>query len=67
MNLCTHFVGFRGDEYHNAVKTFGEPDFIHRFFDPRAKAEFMEGDRVIFANETENKFTIFSFDDSKFF
>ena len=67
MNLCTHFVGFRGDEYHNAVKTFGAPDFIHRFFDPRAKAEFMEGDRVIFANETENKFTIFSFDDSKFF
>ncbi len=67
MNPCTHFVGFRGDEYHNAVKTFGKPDFIHRFFDPRAKAEFMEGDRVIFANETENKFTIFSFDDSKFF
>jgi len=52
MTPCTHFVGFRRDEYHSAVKTFGEPDFIHRFFDPRAKDEFMEGDRVILNRKT---------------
>ena len=32
-----HFVGFRGEEYWNAVKAFGLPDFVHRGWD-RASA-----------------------------
>ena len=53
MKPCTHFVGFRGDEYHSAVKIFGEPNFFHRVFDIRAKADIIEGDTVVFANGTE--------------
>jgi len=25
-----HFVRFKDDRWHNAVKVFGRPDFIHR-------------------------------------
>ncbi len=53
MNPCTHFVGFRGDEYHNAVKIFGKPDFYHPDFDIRAKADITKGDTVVLANGTE--------------
>ena len=53
MTPCTHFVGFRGDEYHSAVKIFGKPDFYHPKFDIRAKADITEGDTVVFANGTE--------------
>ena len=31
-----HFLGFRGEEYHSAVKVFGPPDFIHMCHDRRA-------------------------------
>jgi hypothetical protein len=53
MKPCTHFVGFRGNEYHSAVKIFGKPDFYHPKFDIRAKADITEGDTVVFANGTE--------------
>ena len=53
MKPCTHFVGFRGDEYHSAIKIFGKPDFYHPNFDIRAKADITEGDTVVFANGTE--------------
>ena len=65
--MDVHFVGFKGDEYNRAIKIWGQPDWIHRFFDGRAKAEFMDGDVVIFANGSEDKFTIWSFDDSAVF
>lgn len=68
MNPVIHFVGFRGEEYHNAVKVFGTPDFIHRIWDIRAAAEAQPEDVVVFARakdwnrrETPTKFT---FDDS---
>lgn len=63
-----HFVGFRDDRYWNAVKTFGKPDFIHRFFDQRAVAEFASTDIVIFADGDETQ-TIkeFAYDDSAYF
>lgn len=44
-----HFVGFRGDEYVCALRTFGEPDFIHRGWDLRAQRELAPGDTVVFA------------------
>ena len=46
---CIHFVWFRGEEYHSAVKVWGLPDFIHIGWDPRAAREIWEGDVVIFA------------------
>lgn len=46
---CVHFVGFRGDEYHSAVKVFGKPHFIHRGWDLRAQREIGEDDIVVFA------------------
>jgi hypothetical protein len=46
-------VGFRGNEYHSAVKIFGKPDFYHPKFDIRAKADITEGDTVVLANDTE--------------
>jgi len=46
---CVHFVGFRGDEYHSAVKAFGPPHFIHRGWDLRAQREIAEGDLIVFA------------------
>jgi|ERR1035437_5077050 hypothetical protein len=60
-----HFVGFKDDRYWNAVKAFGKPDFIHRFWDRRAVDEVTEEDIVIFADgdETQDVRT-FAFDDS---
>lgn len=65
MRNATHFVGFKNDRFWTAVRTFGRPDFIHRFWDRRAVAEVFPGDRVVFADRDEfqavNEFT---FDDS---
>lgn len=49
MRHCVHFVGFSGDEYLSAVRAFGEPDFIHRGWDLRARREIADGDLVVFA------------------
>jgi len=65
--MAMHFVGFKGEEFHSAVKLFGLPDFFHRFHDKRAVAEFCEGDKVVFANGSENRFHKFTFDDSAHF
>lgn len=63
-----HFVGFKDDRYHNAVKTFGRPDFIHRFWDQRAIAEVMPGDVVIFAEGDEHQpVSPYTYDDSASF
>lgn len=34
-----HFIGFRSDEYYRAVRVFGHPDFVHKFFDGRVREE----------------------------
>ena len=48
---CTHFIGFRGEEYWSAVRAFGTPHFIHRWLDQRAFREIdWENDLVVFAN-----------------
>lgn len=46
---AVHFVGFRGDEYWSAVKVFGRPHFIHRWWDLRAQRDIADGDLVVFA------------------
>ncbi len=65
--MTTHFVGFRGNEYHSAVKAFGPPDFYHRSYDNRAIAEFCDGDLIIFANGYESKLTPYTYNDSACF
>lgn len=50
-----HFVGFRGDEYHRAIRVFGRPDFIHIGWDVRAQREIAEGDVIVFAQGDEHQ------------
>lgn len=51
--ICVHFVGFRGDEFHSAVKIWGKPDFIHRFWDVRATGDVSPQDIVVFARKKD--------------
>ena len=59
-----HFVGFRDDRYWNAVKIFGQPDFIHRVWDTRGQQEVAEGDVIVFAKGEHTQPTRRSFNDS---
>ena len=49
MRGCTHFVGFRGEEYWSAVRIWGRPHVIHRRWDRRARREIGDEDVVVFA------------------
>lgn len=65
---CTHFVGFKDEAFARAVKVFGRPDFIHRYWDGRAKSMVAACDRVVFAKGTDQDVpNIWSFDDSGVF
>jgi hypothetical protein len=60
-----HFVGFRGEEFHSAVRAFGPPDFVHVHWDARAVQEVAPGDRVVFTNAAmAHGFIPWTFDDS---
>jgi len=68
MKNAWHFVGFKDDRYHNAVKVFGKPDFYHRWWDNRAVQEIMDGDTIVFADGDETQFiNKYSWDDSERF
>lgn len=67
-----HFVWFADpryeidERYERAVRFFGPPDFVHRWWDRRAWQEIELGDVVVFAKGTErDAFTPFSFNDSE--
>ena len=65
MNNALHFIGFKDPQrYVNAVRIFGEPDFIHRWWDHRAEAEIMPGDTAVFASEYGKPPRPYSYDDS---
>lgn len=49
MTHAIHFVGFRGEEFWSAVKVWGRPGFIHRWWDRRARRDIGSEDVVIFA------------------
>lgn len=49
VSRAVHFVGFRGDEYLSAVRSFGKPDFIHMGWDRRGQREIADGDLIVFA------------------
>jgi hypothetical protein len=57
-----HFVGFKNDRWHSAVKVWGKPHFIHRFYDHRAVGDIAPGDTVVFACSEELR--EYAFDDS---
>lgn len=50
MKPCVHFVGFSDDRYSAALRVWGEPDFIHRGWDKRARREIADGDTIVFAD-----------------
>ncbi len=63
---CTHFVGFRGEEYHSAVRLWGQPDFFHRHWDARVPGDVAPGDTVVFARGDDSRpFVPFVFNDSE--
>ena len=63
-----HFVGFKNDRYHAAVKVFGKPDFVHRHYDHRACADFAPGDTVVFADSDDTQAVrVNAYDDSAHF
>lgn len=59
MRPALHFVGFKDPRYakderfERARRVFGEPDFLHRYYDIRAYQEIVPGDTAIFAEGTE--------------
>lgn len=54
MRNALHFVGFKNQaRIQGAIRVFGFPDFWHRQWDARAKAEIQEGDTAIFAEGSE--------------
>lgn len=63
-----HFVGFKDDRYLAAVRAFGRPDFVHRFWDRRAVDEVADGDVVVFADGDETQpVRVHAYDDSAHF
>ena len=69
MKGALHFVGFsQNDNFRNAAKVFGKPDFIHRVWDHRAKAEVVPGDVAVFAvGNDSDKPRLHAYDDSALF
>ena len=65
MKRTLHFIGFKGDEYHSAVKIWGKPGMVHIGYDIRALTEIGEDDIVIFAKGewTQAPNTKFNFPD----
>jgi len=52
-----HFIGFRGEEYHNAVKVFGVPDFFHLVHDHRAYGDIdKDNDVVVFGPKADPEY-----------
>ena len=62
-----HFVGFKGEEYHSAVRVWGLPDFYHRQNDHRVAGDVAFNDMVVFANGAEAKVCEYTFNDSEQF
>jgi hypothetical protein len=67
--MAVHFVGFRDSaQFHRAVAVFGQPDFVHRRWDVRAKQEVVGSDVAVFATGVvTDRASHPSFDDSACF
>jgi hypothetical protein len=70
---AVHFIGFRDDAYTRAVRIFGKPDFVHRYWDVRAIGDIAPGDTVVFGRDKDwqrflnNTPSEFAFNDSEQF
>ena len=54
MNKIVHFIGFDGNGFSAAVKVWGRPDFIHKFFDKRSLGDIdFDNDTVVFGRKTK--------------
>lgn len=63
-----HFVGFSDNRYLTAVKYFGQPDFVHRYWDARAVSDVSPEDVVLFADGDDTQpVTKWSYNDSAYF
>lgn len=69
--MAWHFIGMKHPDqdkdphFSNAVRVFGQPDFVHRRFDRRAVAEIAPGDVAVFhASVDPAKVNPHAFDDS---
>jgi hypothetical protein len=67
--MAIHFIGFTdSSQLHRAIKVFGQPDFVHRRWDVRARQEVVGGDIAVFARGSQDQQAQHpSFDDSQFF
>lgn len=66
--MVLHFVGFKDERYWSAIKVFGRPDFVHRYWDWRCVADIDDGDMVVFADGDETMpVRRFAYNDSEFF
>lgn len=60
-----HFVGFRDEQqWANAERVFGPPDFVHVVWDQRAQREIADYDTVVFARYHDQPPSRFNHDDS---
>ncbi len=68
---AVHFIHFpdeHGERYQNAVKVFGKPAFVHRYWDVRAWQEIAPGDVAVFAQgSADDPFNPYVYDDSSHF
>lgn len=57
--MALHFIGFRDDQARiaYAARIFGEPDFIHWYYDVRAKSEIAPTDTAVFASDFDRERT----------
>jgi hypothetical protein len=67
---AVHFVRFTklyDQTWYNAVRIWGQPDFVHRGWDSRAQREIAEGDTIVFAKGDSNQpLSPYVYDDSAY-
>ena len=68
--VLVHFVRFdnlHDGHFWNAVRVFGQPDYLHRFWDRRALREIDAGDIVLFAKgDADQPFSAFPANDEAY-
>ncbi|MER9436665.1 hypothetical protein NKJ04_17380 [Mesorhizobium sp. M0618] len=50
-----HFVAFTEEQLRKWRCVFGDPGYIHERWDVRAHQEFLDGDTIIYANNTPRR------------
>ena len=54
MKSCVHFIGIDDSQFQSAVKVWGKPDFIHKWFDRRSLGDIDDDvDVIVFGTKTK--------------